>query len=141
MSLFQVYFLMKRSVSGISAKSEPTTTCLQRLLFWSPVFHIYRTNEPLNNDHLSTTATIFGSQGRSLYTGLTVYLNADTLACANGKSKHAESRDIQHTTTRLIFKSLILTNVLFYSIMSVSAYLPKQWFSTCGSRPTFRSKV
>ena len=27
---------------------------------------------PLNNDHLSTTATIFGSQGRSLNTGLTV---------------------------------------------------------------------
>jgi hypothetical protein len=29
---------------------------------------------PLNNDHLSTTATIFGSQGWSLYTGLTVHV-------------------------------------------------------------------
>ncbi len=30
---------------------------------------------PLNNDHLSTTATIFGSQRWSLNTGLTVQLN------------------------------------------------------------------
>jgi len=49
------------------------TTCLQRPLFCGPVFLVYSIKVPLNNDHLSTTATIFGSRGWPLYTGLTVH--------------------------------------------------------------------
>ena len=37
--------------------------------FWAFTYSIKR---PLNNDHLSTTATILGSHGWSLYTGFTV---------------------------------------------------------------------
>ncbi len=51
------------------------TTFLQRPLFWSPIFCFYETNISLNNNHLSTTATNLGSQGWSLYTGLTVHVN------------------------------------------------------------------
>jgi hypothetical protein len=51
-----------------------TTTCLQRPLFLGPDFNVYSIDLPLNNDHLSTTATILGSRGWSLYTGLTVLL-------------------------------------------------------------------
>jgi hypothetical protein len=40
-----------------------TTTCLQRPLFWSPVFHILRTQEPLNGYYHLKTATILGAQG------------------------------------------------------------------------------
>ncbi len=50
-----------------------TTTCLQRPLFWAPDFNFYNIKLPLNNDHLSTTATNFGTRGWSLYTGLTVF--------------------------------------------------------------------
>jgi len=49
------------------------TTCLQRPQFWGPNFNFHNTKQPLNNDHLSTTATNFGSQGWSLYTSLTVF--------------------------------------------------------------------
>ncbi len=45
-----------------------TTTCQQRQLFWDPVFLNY-----LN--YVSTTATIFESQGWLLYTDLTVIKN------------------------------------------------------------------
>ena len=38
---------------------------------------------PLNNDHLSTTASILGSQGLPLYTGLTV----------DGRNRKIEGRD------------------------------------------------
>jgi hypothetical protein len=48
------------------------TTCLQRPSFWSPNLSLCNTTLPLNNDHLSTTATNLGSQGWSLYTSLTV---------------------------------------------------------------------
>jgi len=51
-----------------------TTTCLQRPPFWSPIFTFYNIKQPLNKNHLSTTATIFGSRGWSLYTGLTVHI-------------------------------------------------------------------
>ncbi len=50
-----------------------TATCLQRPLFERPNFNYF--NIPrltLNNDHLSTTASVLGSQGWPLYTGLTV---------------------------------------------------------------------
>ncbi len=47
-------------------------TCLLRPSFWGPVLNHYSIKWPLNNDHLSTTATIFGCQGWLLYTGLTV---------------------------------------------------------------------
>ncbi len=47
-----------------TVKPEITTTSVG-LCLWN-------INLPLNNDHLSTTATNFGSRGWSLYTGLTV---------------------------------------------------------------------
>jgi len=50
-----------------------TTTCLQQPQFWGPNFNFHNIKLPLNNDHLSTTATNFGSQGWSLNTSLTVY--------------------------------------------------------------------
>jgi len=49
------------------------TTCLQRPQFWGPNFNFHNIKLPLNNDHLSTMATNFGSQGWSLSTSLTVY--------------------------------------------------------------------
>ncbi len=61
-----------KDVSTANDLLQITTTCLQRPLFWSPVFLIWKTMKPTNNDHLSTTATIFGLQRWSLYTGLTV---------------------------------------------------------------------
>jgi len=54
---------------------QTATTYLQRPLFCGPIFLVYSIKVPLNNDHLSTTAIIFGSQGWPLYTGLTVHLN------------------------------------------------------------------
>ena len=50
------------------APSCPTTTTI----FFSH-FYFLLLKWPLNNNHLSTTATILGSQGWSLYTGLTVH--------------------------------------------------------------------
>ncbi len=38
-------------------------------------FHIYSIKVPLNNDHLSTTSTILGSQWWPLHSGLTVFFN------------------------------------------------------------------
>ncbi len=55
-----------------TVKLEPTNTCQQWPLLWSPHLCLYNINLPLNNDHLSTTVTNFGSWGWSLYTGLTV---------------------------------------------------------------------
>jgi len=49
-----------------------TNTCLQRPQFWGPNFNFHNIELPLNNYHLSTTATNFKPQGRSLYTSLTV---------------------------------------------------------------------
>ena len=49
------------------------TTCQQRPPFCGPILSFYNIKLPLNSDHLSTMATICGSQGWSLYTGLTVH--------------------------------------------------------------------
>ena len=43
-----------------------TTICLQRPPFCGPVFILYSIKLPLNNDHMSTTATNLGSQVWSL---------------------------------------------------------------------------
>jgi len=43
-----------------------TTTCLQRPQFLGPNFNFYNIKLPLNNDHLSITATNYGSRGGSL---------------------------------------------------------------------------
>ena len=51
-----------------------TTTCLQRSPFGGPIVTFYNTKLPLNNDHLSTTATNLGPRGWSLFTGLTVFI-------------------------------------------------------------------
>ena len=48
------------------------TTCLHRPLLCGPMFNFYNLQLPLNNDHLSTTATNVGSRGLLLNTGLTV---------------------------------------------------------------------
>jgi len=40
-----------------------TTTCIQRQRFWGPNFNFCNITLPLNNDHLSTTATNFGPEG------------------------------------------------------------------------------
>ena len=52
---------------------ELTITCLLRPPFRGPIFNFYNIKLPLDNDHLSTTDTTFGSQRWSLYTGLTVH--------------------------------------------------------------------
>jgi hypothetical protein len=51
-----------------------TPTCLQWPLYRGPNFNFHIIKLPLNNDHLSTMATNFGSRGWSLYTSLTVGL-------------------------------------------------------------------
>ena len=51
-----------------------TTTCLQRPPFLGPIFNFHNIKLPLNSDHLSTTVSNLGSQGWSLYTGLTVQI-------------------------------------------------------------------
>ncbi len=51
-----------------------TTTGIQRPSFWSPNLNLYYINLPLNNNHLSTTASYLGPWGWSLYTSLTVSL-------------------------------------------------------------------
>ena len=61
------------------------TTCLQRLPFQRSNFKLHKTPFPLNKNHLSTTVKIFGSQGWSLYTGLTVFENIDWLYCLGDK--------------------------------------------------------
>jgi hypothetical protein len=50
-----------------TVKPELTTICLQRPQYLIPNVGLYNINLPLNNDHLSTTATNLGSQGWSLY--------------------------------------------------------------------------
>ena len=52
-----------------------TTTCLQQPQCWGLFFNLYSIKLPLNNDHLSTTATYLGFRLPSwlLYTGVTVY--------------------------------------------------------------------
>ena len=50
------------------------TTCLQQPLFWGPIFNFQNIKVPLNNNHLSTAATTFGSRGWWLYTDLTVLI-------------------------------------------------------------------
>ena len=49
-----------------------TTTCLQRPQFWGSNFNFYNTKLPLNNDHLSTTATNLGPKG-GRYTQVWLY--------------------------------------------------------------------
>ena len=50
------------------------TTCLQQPLFRGLVFHVYRIELPLNNEHLAITAQILGSRRSSLNTDLTVIM-------------------------------------------------------------------
>jgi len=66
-----ILFLMY-SQTWVNDHLQITTTCLQRPLFWGPDFNFHYKKLPLNNNHLSTTATHFGSRRWSLYTGLTV---------------------------------------------------------------------
>jgi hypothetical protein len=68
-------FLTTYSQTLVNDHLRITTTCLQRPPFRGPNFNFYNTKLPLNNDHLSTTATNFGSLGGSLYTSLTVINN------------------------------------------------------------------
>ena len=49
------------------------TTCQQRQPFKGPILNFYFYKWPLNNNYLSTTATILRSRGWSLSTGLTIY--------------------------------------------------------------------
>ena len=77
--LYKNYLLPFIILSNLSYWPPPSsdhlrvaTTCLQRQLFWGPFFNFYNIKLPLTNDHLSTKATILGSLGWSLYTGLTV---------------------------------------------------------------------
>ncbi len=65
-------------------------------------FSINREQGTLNSDHLSTTTTIFGSQGWSLYTGLTVY-----------QTCHISTYLHYHQTAKLSMLPNI-TNVTFY---------------------------
>ncbi len=54
-------------------KPAPTTTSEQRRLIWRPIFRLKSTKKPLNSDYMSTTATLLGSRGWSLYSSLTVF--------------------------------------------------------------------
>ena len=47
-----------------------TTTCLNPIC---PKLILIFDEKPFYNDHIGTTATFFESQGRPLYTGLTIY--------------------------------------------------------------------
>ncbi len=67
----KAFFQWKYSQTWVNDHLWITTTCLQRPLFWGLNFNFHNVNLPLNNDHLSTTATNFGSRGCSLYTSLT----------------------------------------------------------------------
>jgi len=74
-SLQDVMSYFGRTLSTMSSQTwhlRIATTCLQRPPFWSPIFSFYNMNLPLNNDHLSTTATNFRSLRLSLYTSLTL---------------------------------------------------------------------
>ncbi len=59
-------------------KPELTTNCLQRPLFWGSFSSVSSLTVPLNNDPLPTTATILGTRGWSLYSGLIVDRNRGT---------------------------------------------------------------
>ncbi len=79
---FALWVILNYSQNWVNDHLWITTTRLQRPLFRGSNFNFHSIKLPLNNDHLSTTATHFGSRGWSLYTGLTVlqnvfyYLNA-----------------------------------------------------------------
>jgi hypothetical protein len=61
--------ISKFSIFYNTVRRELTTTCLQRPSYSSPNLGLHNINQnlPLNNDHLSTTATHLGFQGWSLY--------------------------------------------------------------------------
>ncbi len=65
-------------VLQITVEPELTTTSEERPPFCAHIWELLLHKWPLNNDHLSTTATIFGSRGWLLYTGLTVFPNVWT---------------------------------------------------------------
>jgi hypothetical protein len=74
-SLLFLIHNFKYSQTWVNDHLRITTTCMQRPLFLGPNFNFHNIKLALNNDHLSTTATNFGSRGWSLYTGLTVFWN------------------------------------------------------------------
>ena len=58
----------KQSTNTVKPESNSdqlpiTTTSLQWPSFWGPIFHLYYFNRPLNDDHLSTMATIMVPKG------------------------------------------------------------------------------
>ncbi len=74
-----------------TSEQRPPSTCLQRSLFWGLNFNIYSIQVPLNNDHPSTTATIFGARGWSLYSDLTVF---SQFALYAGQKKVTQNKKI-----------------------------------------------
>jgi len=63
------WFDSKSSQTWAKDHLRIATTCLQQPRFWGPILSFYNMMLPPNNDYLSTTATNFGSQVWSLYTG------------------------------------------------------------------------
>ncbi len=74
MGLQLLYLLAEfvRNEFYCTVKPELTTTYPQGPLFWRQIFHILSTKKSLNNEHLSTTATILASRRCLLYSGLIV---------------------------------------------------------------------
>ena len=63
-------FFLNYTQAWVNDHLRIATTCLQQPLFRGPIFNFYNIKKPLNNDHLSIPATIFGSRGWFLHTGL-----------------------------------------------------------------------
>ncbi len=70
LGFFDIFKLLQLALATLNDQRHLriATTCLQRPPFWSSNFSFYKL--PLNNNHLSTTATNSGFLGWSLCTGL-----------------------------------------------------------------------
>ena len=122
-----------------------TTTCLQRPPFWGPIFTFYNIKLPLNNDHLSITATNLGSRGWSLYTGLTVHRK--TMKChqaTNNKQKTSKNSQFRYSRVNMSMKhnslkikgKLSLRKKLFFIVLKLNLWHSFFFFSD--SLPFFK---
>ena len=77
---------------------ELTITCIERPPISGPIHYFYSIKVLLNNDHLATTATIFGSQGWSFCTQVWLYFASKLIwfqvyRILNGKSQVEETKN------------------------------------------------
>ena len=109
--MLSVYFVIIYSQTWANDHLRIATTCLQRPLFWGPILNFYSINDLWTTTTCQQPPLFFGSQGWSLYTGLTVhrflmsvwwnkssnYFNIKTLWKSKGNSK-VDSSIIDITT-------------------------------------------